>query len=41
MRRNSSKFLTAEASVCLKRGPGSTAPAEVKKALREARKRNC
>ena len=34
------KILTAEASVRLKRGPGSTAPVEVKKALREARRRN-
>jgi argininosuccinate lyase len=34
------KILTAEASVRRKRGPGSTAPAEVKKALRDARRRN-
>jgi argininosuccinate lyase len=33
-------ILTAEASVRRKRGPGSTAPVEVKKALREARRRN-
>jgi argininosuccinate lyase len=34
------KILTPEASVRLKRGPGSTAPAEVRKALRAARRRN-
>jgi argininosuccinate lyase len=34
------KILTAEASVRLKRGPGSTAPVEVQKALRAARRRN-
>jgi argininosuccinate lyase len=33
-------ILTAEASVRRKRGPGSTSPPEVKKALREARRRN-
>jgi argininosuccinate lyase len=32
-------ILTAEASVRRKRGPGSTAPAEVRKALRDARRR--
>jgi len=34
------KILTAAASVRRKRGPGSTAPAEVRKALRAARRRN-
>ncbi|HEY5999763.1 MAG TPA: argininosuccinate lyase [bacterium] len=34
------RILTAKASVSRKRGPGSTAPAEVRKALREARARN-
>jgi len=34
------RILTAEASVRRKRGPGSTAPAEVRKALRAARRRN-
>jgi len=34
------KILTPAASVRRKRGPGSTSPAEVKQALREARRRN-
>jgi argininosuccinate lyase len=34
------RILTPEASVRRKRGPGSTSPAEVKKALAAARRRN-
>lgn len=38
--RDALRTLTAAESVRRKRGPGSTAPAEVAKALREARRRN-
>jgi argininosuccinate lyase len=39
-RADALKILSAEASVRRKRGPGSTAPAQVRAALRAARKRN-